>query len=45
MKLLANIFALIGLWATTMVGFFWIGYVTYCPPCHSVAAMFTENCK
>lgn len=44
-RMVANIFALIGLWATTMVGFFWIGYVTYEPHCRTVAAMFTENCK
>jgi hypothetical protein len=45
MKILANIFALIGLWATTMVGFFWIGYATYEPKCRTIVAMFTEHCK
>lgn len=45
MKLLANIFALIGLWATTVVAMFYIGYATYCPPCHTVASVFTERCK
>jgi hypothetical protein len=35
----------IGLWATTMAGFFWIGYATYEPHCRTVAALFTENCK
>lgn len=45
MKLLANIFMLIGLWATTTVGFFWLGYTTYQPKCRTVAALFTEQCK
>jgi hypothetical protein len=35
----------IGLWATTMAGFFWIGYATYEPHCRTVAALFTEQCK
>jgi hypothetical protein len=42
MKLLANIFMLIGLWATTMVGFFWISYATYE---RTIVSLFTENCK
>jgi hypothetical protein len=25
--------------------FFWIGYVTYCPPCNNALAIFTEHCK
>jgi hypothetical protein len=45
MKILANIFMFIGLWATIMVGFFWIGYATYEPKCRTIAAMFTEHCK
>ena len=45
MKLLANIFALIGLWATTVVAMFYIGYATYYPPCHTVASVFTKECK
>jgi len=45
MKILANIFMLIGLWATTIVGFFWIGYATYEPKCRTIVAMFTEHCK
>jgi len=45
MKILANIFMLIGLWATTMVGFFWIGYATYEPKCRTIVAVFTEHCK
>lgn len=44
-KLLANVFMFIGLWVTTMAGFFWIGYATYEPYCRTVAALFTENCK
>jgi hypothetical protein len=39
------IFALIGVWAVMMAAFFWLGYATYCPPCNSVLAIFTETCK
>lgn len=44
-KLLANVFMFIGLWATTMAGFFWIGYATYEPKCGTIAALLTEHCK
>ena len=45
METILVIFALIGAWAVMMAAFFWIGYATYCPPCGSVLAVFTEHCK
>jgi len=45
MRLIETIFALIGVWSVMMAGFFWVGYATYCPPCGSVLAIFTEHCK
>ena len=45
MRLIETIFALIGALAVMMAAFFWIGYITYCPPCGNVLAVFTETCK
>lgn len=45
MKLLADLFALVGLCATIIVAGFYLGYTTYQPKCRTVAAMFTEQCK
>ena len=45
MKLIADIFALIGLCATIIVAGFYTGYTTYQPKCHSVASVFTKECK
>lgn len=45
MKLLADLFALIGLMCTTAVFGFYVGYTTYHPPCGSVASVFTKECK
>jgi hypothetical protein len=45
MKLLADLFALVGLCATIIVVGFYLGYTTYQPKCRTVAAMFTEQCK
>ena len=45
MRFIETIFALIGAWAVMMAAFFWVGYATYCPPCGSVLAVFTETCK
>jgi hypothetical protein len=45
MKLLADLFALVGLCATIIVAGFYAGYTTYQPKCRTVAAMFTEQCK
>ena len=45
MKLLADLFALIGLCATIIVVGVYLGYTTYQPKCHTVAALFTEQCK
>jgi hypothetical protein len=45
MKLLADLFALIGLCSTIIVAGFYMGYATYQPKCHTVASMFTKECK
>jgi len=45
MKLLADLFALVGLCATIIVVGFYLGYTTYKPKCRTVAAMITEQCK
>ena len=45
MRLIETFFALIGLSATVTVVFFWVGYMTICPPCGNALAIFTENCK
>ena len=45
MKYIADLFALVGLVSTIIVVCFYMGYATYHPPCHSVASMFTKECK
>ncbi len=45
MRLIETTFALIGVCGTVTVIFFYIGYMTYCPPCGHVFAIFTEHCK
>lgn len=45
MKYIADMFALIGLCATIVVVGFYIGYTTYQPLCHTVASVFTKECK
>ena len=45
MKLLADLFALVGLCATIIVAGFYLGYTTYQPKCRTVAALCTEQCK
>ncbi len=45
MKMLADLFALVGLCATIIVAGFYLGYTTYQPKCRTVAALFTEQCK
>ena len=45
MKLLADFFALIGLVSTIIVAGFYLGYSTYQPKCHTVASVFTKECK
>ena len=45
MKYIADFFALVGLVSTVLVAGFYLGYITYHPPCHSVASMFTKECK
>jgi hypothetical protein len=45
MKLLADLFALVGLCATIIVAGFYLGYTTCQPKCRTVAALFTEQCK
>jgi hypothetical protein len=44
-KLLADLFALVGLCATIIVAGGYLGYTTYQPKCRTVAALFTEQCK
>jgi hypothetical protein len=45
MKLVADLFALIGLCATIVMVTFYVGYITYEPKCHTVASVFTKECK
>ena len=45
MKYIADLFALVGLVSTIIVAGFYMGYITYKPPCHSVASVFTKECK
>ena len=45
MRLIETFFALVGVSATIMAVFFYIGYMTYNPPCKNVLAIFTEHCK
>jgi hypothetical protein len=45
LDLFADFFALVGLVSTIIVAGFYMGYATYHPPCHSVASMFTKECK
>lgn len=45
MKLLADLFALVGLCATIIVAGFYFGYTTYQPKCRTVASLFTEQCR
>lgn len=45
MKLLADFFALVGLCATVIVAGVYLGYTTYQPKCHTLASIFTKECK
>ena len=45
MKIIADLFALIGLVFTIIVVGFYIGYITYQPRCHTVVASITKECK
>ena len=45
MRLLADLLALIGLVSTIIVVGFYLGYATYQPKCHTVASVFTKECK
>lgn len=45
MKYVADFFALIGLVFTIIFACFWAGYATYAPNCHTIAAVFTKECK
>lgn len=44
-RVIADLFALIGLCATITVVAFYIGYTTYQPKCHTALALFTRGCK
>jgi len=45
MKFILDLFALVGLVSTIIVSGFYMGYATYQPKCHTVASMFTKECK
>ena len=45
MRLVETTLALIGLSATVTVVFFRVGYMTICPPCGNVLAVFTKECR
>ena len=45
MRYIADLFALVGLVSTIVVVGFYLGYITYHPPCHSVVSIFTKECK
>lgn len=45
MRLIETTLALIGLSCTVTVVFFWVGYMTICPPCGNVLAVFTKECR
>lgn len=45
MRYIADLFALIGLVCTILVVGFYMGYATYQPKCHTVASVFTKECK
>ena len=45
MKFILDLFALVGLVSTIIVVGFYMGYATYQPKCHTVASMFTKECK
>jgi hypothetical protein len=45
MKYVADFFALVGLVSTILVAGFYFGYATYTPNCHTIAAVFTKECK
>lgn len=45
MKLLLNLFRLVGLVATVVVVGVYLGYTTYQPKCGTATAIFTKECK
>ena len=45
MRYIADFFALVGLVSTIIFACFWAGYATYAPNCHTIAAVFTKECK
>lgn len=45
MKILASLFALIGLVSTSVAIGFYVGYTSYRPPCNSAISVFTKECK
>lgn len=45
MKLIADIFALIGLVSTIIVVGLYLGYATYQPKCGTAVSVFTKECK
>jgi hypothetical protein len=45
MKYIVDFFALVGLVSTIIFACFWAGYATYAPNCHTIAAVFTKECK
>ena len=45
MKYIVDLFALVGLCSTIIVVGAYMGYTTYQPLCHTVASVFTKDCK
>jgi hypothetical protein len=45
MKYIIDFLTLLGLVCTIIVVGFYVGYVTYQPKCHTVASVFTKECK
>ena len=45
MKLLADLFAMVGLVSTIIVAGVYVGYATYQPECGMWVASFTKECK
>jgi hypothetical protein len=45
MRLIETFFALIGLCATVIAVFFYLGYTLYHPPCSNPLAVFARACK
>lgn len=45
LELIRNALALLGLVSTTIIVGVYLGYMTICPPCGNVLAVFTKECR